>query len=407
MNTRKLGSILNHDLDTVLFALSGAETTPAEYKKAILHLLDAQPGVLAQNVGVPDPVNYRSQVATSWDKYVAEVSQVAWPGTSEENARSQSSVMRSLFRAGTDPLALTIQACRERRVPVVASFHMNGEGFYDGQLDTYDFGRAHKHLRIPHRNCLDPVHPEVYAHRMAIFTEVANEYDIDGIEFDFRRWFFMISEPIRNYPILTRMVSETRGMLDEVARLKRTERLLLGVRVGPMLEGRFGREDFPGALQEAPVNQSCEDLGVDVRTWVKEGLVDYLCPSLFWPRWPGLPRTREFVALTQGTDVGVYPTIFPLPAWLDEGPPLEPEDLEGLLRYKMELCELVLQLYQEGADGISTFNWIPHHQPGMLANPMRENWGVGAIRLQMHIHALLTDRNKLEAYRNSDVLLPE
>src|SRR5438445_10410098 len=62
-NNKSLGSILNNDINNILGVLSGAKTTPAEYKKAVLHLLDAKPGVLAQNVGMPDPVIYRSQVA--------------------------------------------------------------------------------------------------------------------------------------------------------------------------------------------------------------------------------------------------------------------------------------------------------------------------------------------------------
>jgi hypothetical protein len=406
MNSRQLGSILNNDTNNILYAGSGPRTTPDEYKKAVMHLLDTQPGLLAQNVGMPDPVIYRTQVATAWDKYTAGVIQTIWPETPEEDAQRQPEAMRRLFEAGTDPLTLTIEACRERGVPIVASYRMNAEDFYDGELDTYDFGREHKDLAIPGRNCLNPAHPEVFQHRMEIFTEVARHYDVDGIEFDFRRWYWMVSEPHKNHTVLTRMVAETRAMLDEVAECKGRPRLLLGARVGPMLDGPFHREDFPGASQDAPTNQSCADLGVDVRTWVQEGLVDYLCPTLFWPRWPGLPRTEEFVALTRGTDIGIYPTLFPLPAWIDEGPPLEPDDRQGLLRYKTELCQLALQLYEDGADGISTFNWMPHHQPGMVANPMRQNWGLGAIRLQMYIHPFLADRDKLEDYLKSDVVLP-
>ena len=407
MNTKQLGSIFNNDINNILCAISGPQTTPAEYKKAVIHLLDAKPGVLAQNVGMPDPVTYRTQVATTWDKYIPEVIKTIWPETPEEQAQWQSAGMRRLLEAETDPLTLTIEACRERSVPIVASYRMNAEDFYHGELDTYDFGRQHKDLRIPDRNCLDPAHPEVFQHRMEMFAEVANNYDIDGIEFDFRRWCCMISEPHKNHTVLTRMVAETRKMLDEAAQRKGRQKLLLGARVGPMLDGPFNKEDFPGASYGPPTNQSCTDLGLDVRTWVQEGLVDYLCPTLFWPRWPGLPQTKECVELTQGTYIGVYPTLWPLPAWLDEGQPLEMDDRQQVLRYKNELCQLALQLYEDGADGISTFNWLPHHQPGMVANPMREAWGLGAIKLQMHIHSMLADRAMLDAYLKSDVVLPQ
>ncbi|MFH1007527.1 MAG: hypothetical protein V1800_08500, partial [Candidatus Latescibacterota bacterium] len=120
MKSKALGSILNNDIDNILAAGSGPKTTPAEYKKAVMHLLDARPGVLAQNVGMPDPVIYRSRVATPLDRYLSEVTQAVWPETAEEDAQRQPAAMRRLFEAGTDPLALTIEACRERSVPIVA-----------------------------------------------------------------------------------------------------------------------------------------------------------------------------------------------------------------------------------------------------------------------------------------------
>ncbi|MCK4590497.1 MAG: hypothetical protein KAT86_01985, partial [Candidatus Latescibacteria bacterium] len=114
MNSRQLGSILNNDINNILYAGSGPQTTPAEYKKAVMHLLDTQPGVLAQNVGMPDPVIYRTQVATTWDKYVGEVKKTVWPEIAEAEAQYEAVAVRRLFEAGTDPLTLTIEACRER-----------------------------------------------------------------------------------------------------------------------------------------------------------------------------------------------------------------------------------------------------------------------------------------------------
>jgi uncharacterized lipoprotein YddW (UPF0748 family) len=64
---------------------------------------------------------------------------------------------------------------------------LNAEDFYAGELDMSDFNRQHKDLRIPGANCLESARPEVCAHRVAIFAEAASDYDIDGIEVDFRR----------------------------------------------------------------------------------------------------------------------------------------------------------------------------------------------------------------------------
>lgn len=385
-DNRKFGSILNNDINNILYAVSGAQTTPTEYKKAVMHLLDAKPGVLAQNVGVPDPVIYRSEVATTWDKYLGG---------------DQAGAMGALLAAGTDPLAITIEACREHGILIVASYRMNAEDFYARQLDLYDFGRAHKDLRIPGANCLDPVHPEVFEHRMAIFREVAENCDIDGIEFDFRRWTHMISDPLENHPVLTRMVRETREMLDEIAEKKGRGRMILGARVGPTIDGE----------PLGPNEMSCRALGLDVTTWVKEGLVDYLCPTFFWGHNPGDdPKTAEFVTLAKGTNVGIYPTVFPYSKWQKESAEAEridPDETEDLRRYRDDIVGAALKCYAEGAGGISTFNWVPHQQPGMTRRNIRESWGLGAAKVQMLIHPLLKDRKALEAALKSDVVLPE
>ena len=368
-DNKKLGTIYNNDINCILGSLPGGKATPGGYKAVVLDLLDAGPGVLAQNVGMPDPVIYRSKVATLWSKHFEEVVRALAPTTSDvpESQIKEAWAIDALVAAGTDPLAITIEACRERGVPIVASYRMNAEDFYGKELDLYDFGRQNKNLRIPARNCLDPAHLEVYNHRMAIFTEVANNYDVDGIEFDFKRWYHMISDPHENHPVLTRMVAETRKMLDEVAKRKGRKRLLLGVRVEPMVAGTFSKEDFPGAIGGPPTNRSCLDAGLDVKTWIEKGYVDYVCPSFFWPRLPGIPKTAQFAELAKGTDVGIYPSIFGLPVWssdrLQPGQTAMKVGAEATRRHRDEIIHAALKMYEDGADGISTFNFFVQDYP--------------------------------------------
>lgn len=354
-DNRRLGTIFNNDANNILYAMDPGKTNAqvvADYRRCVDEIVASLPGILAQNVGNPDPVIYRSREATSWSKYVGD---------------HQSVAMNKMLAAGTDPLQVTIDACRARGVPIVASYRMNAEDFYARTLEIQDFGREHRDLVIPGAYCLDPKHPVVYQHRLAIFREVAENYDIDGLEFDFRRWCHMISDPLENHVILTRMVRETRQMLDEVARRKGRPRLLLGVRVGPSLDTPESVARYAGGDGgRRNIEQSCKELGLDVRTWVDESLVDYVSPSLFWPDWPGLPRIREFVDLAKDRNVGVYPTLFPRPTWLNDSGEVQnrgPVDLSktGLIReYKDGFCQIGLQAYAEGADGLSTYNWYFH-----------------------------------------------
>ena len=66
-SNRKFGAIFNSDNSNILYAVDPAKPTEVileDYRRALNHILEAKPGVLAQNVGMPDPVIYRSTVAT-------------------------------------------------------------------------------------------------------------------------------------------------------------------------------------------------------------------------------------------------------------------------------------------------------------------------------------------------------
>lgn len=408
-DNRGYGTIFNNDSNNILHASSGPGTSIEEYKRALNQILDAKPGIFAQDVGDPDAVSYRTEVATNAAKYGAEVVMKVWPKSEPAKASRDSAAMNKLLELGTDPLAITIEECRRRGVLAVASYRMNAEDFYKGQLDRSDFGRTHKHLAIPGANCLDWAHPEVYKHRVAIFREVAEKYDIDGIEFDFRRWTHMISDPLNNHPILTRLVAETRQMLDETSKRKKRKRMILGVRVGPSIADPPGTEYAGGNVK---TDLSSRELGLDVKTWIEKEYVDYVSPSLFWPRWPGLPKTKEFAALAKGKRVGIYPTLFPMPKWLDDDQSpdksIEPGDTEQLKRYKEEMTAAALAMYEDGADGISTFNWYFHLHLSQMPVQWQAyyGYGMGASAVQKHVLSIMGKPGALRDYRKQTWFWP-
>jgi hypothetical protein len=412
---KRLGTIFNNDINNILAASSGGNITPEEYQRAVYAILDLKPGVLAQNVGMPDPVLYPSSVATSFDRHLEEASKSLSPveGT-PEIARRQADAMRRLRELGADPFTLTIAACRKRGVLILASYRMNAEDFYQSTMLMSDFERGHPEWRIPGANCADPAVPEVYAHRMEIFREVAERYDIDGIEFDFRRWYHMVSDPLKNHTVLTRMVRETRRMLEDTARKKGRRELILEARVGPSLETDPAPFVYPGIFYpEKPTNASCKDLGLDVKTWIAEGLVDALCPSLFLDGLPSLPKTREFLALARGTKIGIYTTLWSWPLWghgiCERSVSLEKKDEQALALYKDELCTTALRMYEEGADGISTFNWYSHLRNAKLPNlepDTSSQAGAGTDAVQTYIYPLLKDPAAIRDYRESPWAAP-
>ncbi len=426
---RKLGTIFNDDSGNMCFGNAVGGCTPEQYKKVVLTLLrSGRPGVFAFDGGQPDPVKYRSEVATYHTKYYEQIC-AALAGrrrfVTPETARTVNAMLDGFAAEGTDMLQLTIEACREANVPIIVSYRMNAGDFYHMSLELSDFGRTHRHLSIPGAHALDPAHVEVYMHRLDIFREVAEKFDIDGIELNWRRTYHMVSDPLHNYPVLTRMVHDVRRILDDAAAKKGRGRMILGARVGAMLDGTYSVKDFPGGYDDPNgeiigwnsvpwppfnnfVEQSCRDLGLDIKTWIESGDVDYISPTLFNARLPGVPRIPEFADLARGKPVGIYPTLWAKPQWLTSPePPIEPTDTDRMRRYKGDLCTVALQMYEQGADGLSTFNWWPHHQPGIVTNPdyMASNLGYGGKKVLMKALSAIGDRATLENYAKSETVL--
>ena len=75
--------------------------------------------------------------------------------------------------------------------------------------------------------------------------------------------------------------------------------------------------------------------------------------------------------------------------------------------YKNKLCSAALEMYDRGADGISTFNWWPHHQPGIITDPeyMGSSLGYGGQKVLMKALSVIGDRAALADYAESDALL--
>jgi len=64
----------------------------------------------------------------------------------------------------------------------------------------------------------------------------------------------------------------------------------------PLREGRFVKEEFPGAYYGEPASMSCANLGLDVKTWGKQRLVDYICPQFVLLKLATPQEPRECMA---------------------------------------------------------------------------------------------------------------
>ncbi len=175
---------------------------------------------------------------------------------------------------------------------------------------------------------LDFTIPEVRAHRMALIDEVCTRYDVDGFEWDFLR------EPGHHFPdiesgraLLTDYVCEARNVLQRIGE-QRGRRVAFGIRV-PATPAK------------------CHEVGLELETWIKEGLVDVVSPAPYWDTATDLPFDA-FVAMARDTDCRIY-------ACTSEqvGPgPYRPSPAATLRAG-------ALNAWRQGIDGIYVFNF--HH----------------------------------------------
>jgi len=176
--------------------------------------------------------------------------------------------LKQALRSGHDPFKVIVDRAHEKGMQVLGSLRINDSGAPEGS--NYTVGRLKYEMpdvmigeEDPDRpfvaTCLDFARPEVRAERLAVLEEVCDRYGADGIEIDqYVRVFFKPSEIRQNTPILTDFVREVRRLLDRIGE-KRGQRLYVAARVHPDEEANLS-------------------VGMDVRTWLSEGLVDLVIP---------------------------------------------------------------------------------------------------------------------------------
>jgi len=178
-----------------------------------------------------------------------------------------SEVIAELIRRGTDVMHVVADQAHSHGVEVVAGMRMSDTHQRQPDPDSVgvrQFWLDHPEYVIRRQDgiqevAMDYSFPEVREHRLAILRELAEDYDIDGLELDFTRWgkHFAREEAPFKVDIMTDLVGQVREALDEAARRRGRDRLVLGVQV-------------PRSLY---LSLLC---GLDPRTWVERGWLDYI-----------------------------------------------------------------------------------------------------------------------------------
>lgn len=255
--------------------------------------------------------------------------------------------IRRMLERGEDPQAALVERGRALGLHVYASVRMNDNHFDGAQVE--DLARLHHteltRLRRDHPEWLlgrrtsewfalswDLSVPEVRRHRLDHVREVCQRYDWDGVELDWQRHAFHLpaDDAFRLRYLLTDVQRAARRLADDLA-------------------ARRGRP-FRVAARVAGDLHVCAQLGYDVETWVREGLVDLLIPAGGAATDPSVD-VAGFAELCRPHGVAVYPGFdggLPDPHVGPEAPP----DKD-----RLRTRAIAARHWHLGADGIYVFNW--------------------------------------------------
>lgn len=257
--------------------------------------------------------------------------------------------LKTLIDAGTCPLKIVTDFAHEHGMEAFASVRMNDvhDSFVEGHLSRWKLD--HREFLVSTRGlqtaivepafpgsrvsnlyatALDFTHQVVRDRKFEIIEEVCLRYDLDGVELDFIRHPVLFKSLFEGGTItpeqislMTSFIRRIRGRMDEIGN-ERGRPLLLAVRTPDDLELSLG-------------------IGLDLETWMREGLVDMLFLGGGYAHF-SLPVAKMAQA-AHAHGVPLYPCINN-PGQLMDGKGIE------MTR------ALATKWYADGADGIYFWN---------------------------------------------------
>ena len=269
----------------------------------------------------------------------------------EDYVKDINESLECLKKAGTDPLSVTVEFGHKNGMEVFWSYRMNNaeDSFAPWSLarrkrehGDYLMGVKADWEKYPTTDprawwsAYDFAVPEVRDYIVRIFEDVCQRYDIDGIELDFIRhpMFFrpnlddLPAEP-QHVAMMTDLVRRIRAVTERVA-LDRGRPLLVSVRAPLSVESSLA-------------------IGLDIPTYLKEGLMDILIAGQDYVQMAVACSLRDMVDLGHNHHVQVYALLSPPHQYMKK-PSAE---------YLQAWRGAAMNRWYWGADGIYTFNLFP------------------------------------------------
>ena len=349
---------------------------PEDICKRMDNLVDCAVDALSVLVGFDDDLSWRgSKYGQMWGDNVKPEDWRTEEADYFAMAYKLHQALVSVIENGHDLMQIYIDGARQRNLAIYASFRMNDSHVREEARGGH-LGRSQMKLDCPDLLIGTPpgaldigwkfswkwnyATQEVRKLKLGIFDETLERYDFDGIELDFCREapFFKPGHVLRNIETMTQFVRDARSVVRRhSARKGRNLRLL--VRVPPNL------------------NESLE-IGLDTRTWIREGIVDGVAMNGSVLLSPPVDVAEAVACAPSGvcifTGVGGGTRL----ASPQEGFELDvPPVIRGF----------ALNGYRQGAVGVHMFNYDSRkHRAGPLPEAMMSDanlWDGGHVGLKL------------------------
>ena len=233
-----------------------------EYDSAVDELLGTPVEALMFTMGDGRTVLHDTRVGELWGDHLRNKK---WPHLIFRRAYQNA---KGLIQAGQDPLRIVCDRARGRGMlvyPVLLVQQGTGKRGEDTRASEFRFN--HRHLEIGAGGGVDPAfpgfhgldfkHEAVRRERFALIEETLQRYPVDGFELqlNYMPYYF---RPDEVEPGRRTMTEWIRRVFQAVKRSGEGRELVLRV---------------PASLEQ------CESVGLDIREWLRQGIVDVLIPQ--------------------------------------------------------------------------------------------------------------------------------
>lgn len=331
ISSKNVGIIVNISADGMIYAPVWGKSIDLLTKSEIIQKLNdfvdsyskTQVSCLFFNVNYQRSCFPNTVMETYWDINNPELNINSWP-----------KLHWQLFKKGIDPYEVSINRTRNQGISPWISIRMNDHHYFDDTSKINHLWVNNPDVRLNEAGLFDYAQVEVRDYYKAYIKEVLDRYDVDGIELDWMRTYYLFKSGNEAFgaALLNDYMVEIRKIV-EAKSLERKHKIKIAVRV-------------------PPTSSICKLKGMDVVAWVKQNSVDIVIPSNWYQ-----PSNFDIPIEVWRKEIGVSSSVCLLIPSVDNTYMIANSVYVKRMKSTLEVLRgFAASTFSRGADGICLFN---------------------------------------------------